>query len=198
MRFSRWVVLAGSLVTVVVMRANFVFSQNPASAPAGTPIRARLETEVTTSTSEIGDRLSAIVTKNIQIAGIVVVPKGSHLDGKVETVQAGTQQAEGHVRLVFREIELPDGRRQATWITKSFAASASRRNLRYAVFMSLGSVAGGLIGGRRARTAGILGGVLAGFVLAGSRTNIVHDLRLKSGQEIPLELGEDLVIPKNK
>jgi hypothetical protein len=155
--------------------------------PAGTPLEARLESTVQTAASSVGDRVTAVVTSG--------TPKGARLNGRVETIQPATQTNEGRVRLVFREIQLPDGRLIQTWITSSFDASPPKRNLRYGLLMGIGGVAGGLIGGNAARFAGILGGALVGFIIAENSGNSrLPDLTLRPGQILHLQLGEDLTI----
>jgi Bacterial conjugation TrbI-like protein len=167
-----------------------------AVVPAGTGLDAKLESSVKTGSSEVGDDVAAVVADPVLAAGRVAVPRGARLRGRVETVQAATPAAEGRVRLVFREIELPDGRHLSTWITNSFGASPPKRTLRYMLYMGAGGLAGGLIGGKTARLAGILGGTLAGFVIAGSgQDSNLPNLTLHSGQKIHLQLNEELRIP---
>ena len=61
--------------------------------------------------------------------------------------------------------------------------------------MGSGAAAGGLIGGKAARVAGIIGGTLIGFLIAGnSRNSKLPDLTLRPGQVIQLQLGEELKI----
>lgn len=164
----------------------FILAQT-SPLPAGTPLNARLESQVQTASSAVGDRVSAVVTSR--------VAKGAHLNGRVETIEPATRDRVGHVRLVFREIQFPGGRLTPTWITNSFDASPPNRNRRYAVLMGVGAAAGGLIGGKTARFAGILGGALIGFIVGGtSDGSKLPDLVLKPGQTLHLQLGEDLVI----
>jgi hypothetical protein len=176
-----------------------LLASDPQSVPtvrAGTRVEARLQSSVRTARSGVGDEVVAVVTRPIRTPNTVIVPTGSHLNGRVETIQAATPANEGHVRLVFREIELPDGRRVSTWITNSFGAPPPKRALRYVFWMSGGGAAGGLIGGTAARVAGILGGMLAGFVIAGRDDDSnLPDLTLRSGRTIHLQLNEDLAIP---
>jgi len=172
----------------------FLASQSAQSAfiPAGTRVDARLESAVQTATSNAGDAIVAVVAEPLRAAGRVIVPQGSRLNGRVETIQPASRNNEGRVRLAFREIEFPDGRRTSTWITNSYTASPPRRNLRYALYMGIGATAGALIGGKTARTSGIIGGVLGGFVIAGASGNgNLPDLVLKRGQVIELRFGED-------
>ena len=188
-----------TLTVRLLVAGGIALSSGPALAqtrvpavPAGTSIQARLETTVKTATADIGDEVVAELTQAVLATDKVVVPRGSRLHGRVETVQAGTRSNEGRIRLVFREIQLPDGRRIPAWITKSFAA-ARLSNIRYFIYMGAGAAAGGLIGGKTGRSAGIIGGTLTGFIIAGNRgAPGVRDLTLKTGQHIRLELGEDL------
>jgi len=173
----------------------FLSSQSVQAAviPAGTRVNVRLESSVQTATSNVGDAIVAIVVEPIRAAGQIIVPQGSRLNGRVETIQPATSSNEGRVRLVFREIQLSDGRVVSTWITNSFSASPPKRKLRYVLCLGIGASAGALIGGKAARTAGIIGGTLVGFIIAGNYGSAkLPDLTLRRGQVIHLQLGEDL------
>jgi hypothetical protein len=163
-----------------------IFLQLPQSFPAGALITARLEGTVDTASSKQGDEVVAAVVTGL--------PEGSRLRGRVETIQAAGRDAEGRVRLVFREVELPNGQRSQTWITNSFVAGSPKRNLRYIVYTAAGATAGAIAGGKRARVAGLLGGAIVGFVIAGRPDPGPKNLTLKAGQEIRLELTQDLVL----
>jgi hypothetical protein len=173
----------------------FLMAQ-PALAPAGTRLDAKLASTVKTRTSKAGDSVVAILAGPIRTGKDVVVPQGSRLNGRIETVAPGEPGAEGRVRLAFREIEFPDGRRVSTWITSAFTAPPARGNLRSALFAAVGATAGGVIGGKGARVTGILGGAIVGYLLAGASGDPRRsDLTMKPGQILHLELGEDLAIP---
>jgi hypothetical protein len=161
--------------------------------PAGTQVDARLETLIQTATSDAGDEILAVVVEPIRADGKVMVPAGARLNGRVETIEPATETNEGRVRLAFREIEFPDGRRVSAWITNSFSASPPKRKLRYALYTGIGAVAGGLVGGKKARVSGILGGTIVGLVIAGNSGNgKSSDLKLKPGRVLRLRIGEDL------
>ena len=161
----------------------------------GSHVQARLESLVETGTSSRGDAIVAIVAEPVRAGSRIVVPEGSRLNGRVETIEPATNATEGRVRLVFREIEFSDGRKFSTWITSSFSASPPNRKLRYVLYTGLGGLAGGLIGGKAARTAGILGGVLGGFVIASNTADSkLPDLSLKPGKILRLEFREDLKV----
>ena len=174
----------------------FMLTFQPAQAaliPAGTQVDARLETLVQTATSDTGDAVFAVVVESIRADGKVIVPSGARLNGRVETIEPATETTEGRVRLAFREIQFPDGRKVSAWITNSFSASPPKQKLRYLLYPGIGAVAGGLIGGGKARVSGILGGIVVGVVIAGnSGDGKLADLKLKPGRVLRLRIGEDL------
>ncbi|HYR87070.1 MAG TPA: TrbI/VirB10 family protein [Terriglobia bacterium] len=179
-------------IGIYLTMSGLLFAQ-PGSVPAGTMVQAKLETAVKTASSEVGDIVVAVLTKPVVAADKIMVPGGSRLHGRVETIQHATRTNEGRVRLVFREIQLPDGKRVSTWITNAFVASAPKRAARYVAYMGLGAAAGAVIGGKNGRVAGVIGGTLTGFVIAGNTGGpMLRDLTLKEGQQIRLQLGEDL------
>jgi len=163
-----------------------MFLQLPQSIPAGAVIIAKLETTVNTVSSQQGDEIFAAVVKGL--------PEGTRLRGRIETIQAARRDAEGRVRLVFREIELPNGDQVQTWITNSFSAGTPKRALRYILYTATGATAGAVVGGKRARITGFLGGTIVGFVIAGRPDSGPKNLTLKAGQEIRLELTERMVL----
>src|ERR1051326_2851350 len=137
------------------------------TVPAGTHVDAKLQSEVSTGTSKPGEAVVAVVTSPLRESRAVGVPRGSRLNGRVETIQPATHAEEGRVRLVFRDIQFPDGHHVSTWITNSFEAPMPKRKLRYVLFMPLGAAGTGAAGGHSARAAGAIGGALLGYVLAG-------------------------------
>jgi hypothetical protein len=172
--------------SAAVLAVMFLQLPQSVSVPAGAVITAKLESTVTTASSRQGDEITAAVVRGL--------PGGSRLHGRVETIQSATPDAEGRVRLVFREIEFRDGQRVQTWITNSFTAGTPKRGLRYVVYTAAGATAGALAGGKRARVTGLLGGTILGLVIAARPDPGPKNLTLKAGREIRLELTEDLVL----
>jgi hypothetical protein len=169
-----------------------LFAQD-AAVPAGTRVQAKLQSSVQTSKSKMGDPVAAILTAPIRVKNQTIVPGGSRLNGRIETVDAATRKTTGRVRLVFREIELADGRRIPTWITNSFGASAPNRARRHVLYTLAGATAGAFVGGKTARVSGILGGAIVGLVIAtNTGDGNLPDLTLRAGQVVDLQLGQDL------
>jgi hypothetical protein len=176
-----------------------LLAADPAPAPrvpAGTHLQAKLQSEVNTGRSKSGQSVVAVLTSPLRESKTVVVPQGSRLNGRVETIQPATHTEEGRVRLVFRDLQFPDGRHVSTWITDSYQARAPKRILRYVVYMTGAGAGTAAAVGHNGRTAGALGGVLLGFVLAGLRDDSNRsDLELRPGKTLHLEFGEDLILP---
>src|SRR5262249_25106600 len=128
--------------------------------PAGTRVDARLQSPVDTRPSLVGNEVLAVLTRPLATGGIPVAGSGSRLHGRIETISGATQSSAGRVRIVFRELELPDGRRTTVWITESYAASGPNRTVRSLLYSATGGVAGTFIGGRHMRATGAIGGGL--------------------------------------
>jgi hypothetical protein len=182
------------MVISALLALVLLIQSEPPSVPAGTRIQARLETRVRTKTSNAGDAVVAYIAEPIRAADKVVVPRGSRLHGRVELVRAGTPEMEGWVRLVFREIQLPDGRLIPAWMTNSFHATPHNHVMRHIVYTGIGAVSAGLIVEGTSRTAAILGGILGGFLLSTNTGKGARDVNLKEGQSIWLQLGQELTL----
>jgi hypothetical protein len=169
-----------------------LFPQSP-KVPSGTRVEATLRSSISTVASKTGDEVVALLTKPISAGNVQVVPQGSRLVGRVETISAASESGAGRVRIVFREIEFLDGHRTQTWITDSFMASPPKRILRYFLYTGVGGAAGALVGGSRLRVGASLGGALMGFILAMNAGDAkLPDLTMRPGRILHLRLGEDL------
>lgn len=82
--------------------------------PAGTEMRATLDTPLSSKTSKPGDRFTATISQPVQGANGVVVPTGARVEGEVsESEQGKTMPAlrgKGTLNLRFRDIVLPSGK----------------------------------------------------------------------------------------
>lgn len=171
----------------------FVALLLPQSPPlrAGTRVEAKLQSPLSTNTARVGDEVFAVLVKPIA----TTVPRGSRLHGRVETIAAATLSDPGRIRIVFRQIEFPDGTRIPTWITESFTAPRPRRTVKYFLYTLIGGGAGALIGGHAMRAGAAIGGAIIGFVLAAdSGDGKLPELTLRPGSILHLQLGEDLVL----
>ena len=89
-------------------------SSGPRYLPAGTDIRAALDTPLSSKTAKVGDRFTATIEAPVKdSSGNIVIPVGSKLNGQVsEPVNEkleGAIKDMGHIDLRFTDIQLSDG-----------------------------------------------------------------------------------------
>ena len=78
--------------------------------PAGTTLRVRLTTNLSSRTTETGDRFTAEVTEPIFNKGEEVVPGGSMVEGRVSFVRPpGRAKGVAEMRLTPEKIAVPSG-----------------------------------------------------------------------------------------
>jgi hypothetical protein len=160
--------------------------------PAGATIHVQLKESLSSDTSHAGDAVEAVFSQALKSRGTIVIPAGSKYRGKVEHLQKQTGTDEAWMRLLFYEIEIPDGRRVTADASNVFRSSKPNRLVAHAVAIPVGAAGGAALGGRSARVAGLLGGALAGLLFAQNRTAAYGPLRLHVGQTLDLHLGSDV------
>lgn len=85
-----------------------------AQVPAGTELRAVLDTPLSTRISKPGDRFTATVSEPVRASdGRVVVPVGARIEGEVADTPQGriapALRGKGQLSLRFRDLVLPNG-----------------------------------------------------------------------------------------
>ena len=58
-----------------------------ASLPAGTTVKMKLETAISTRTNKSGDRFSGRVTEGVTVNGRTIIPVGASLEGRIASAQ---------------------------------------------------------------------------------------------------------------
>jgi hypothetical protein len=183
----------------------------PDSVPAGTRLRAKLDTSVSTKTSRVGDGVEAVLIEPVTLTGQDVLPRGTYLSGHVEAVQPGERKRKAFamLRVKFDKATLPDGR--------ILQAQASIQNLGMLMDVDsegsvtehreskgekavgdigitgtgagIGAAAGG---GKGAAIGAGAGGALAALGELGDALTKYEDFELKKGRKLWLRLDEDL------
>lgn len=81
--------------------------------PPGSFVHARLETGLSSATSQKGDEVDAVLAQPLFDGERMLLPQGTRLKGTVVQVQAARRLSRnGQLRMVFHEIVLPDGMAQ--------------------------------------------------------------------------------------
>ncbi len=179
---------------------------------SGQTLRVRMNETLNSKTTRIGDRFTTSVTEPVYSDnGVVVIPVGSTVVGRVDSVRAAKKGGDpGSIDVTFVEVKLPNGTRRAingtltdldTKDAKSNdegTASGDKMNHRKLIFIGGGAGGGALLGaaiggGKGALIGGILGG-LGG--LAGDRLTKGEDAEVKSGTEFGVYLNQSISLPK--
>jgi serine/threonine-protein kinase len=160
--------------------------------PTGTPFRLALQSPLSSETAVTGDTLAAETTGPVRIEGVVAIPPGSRLTGRVTHAASAAQAAgRGEMTLEFDAIALPDGTR-ASIRTRPLGirAPAARKkdNAIVAGLSEVGAAVGGLFGGRKGAAAGSVVGGAAGTAIV--TTSAGREVALAARAPLSVELLE--------
>ena len=178
----------------------------------GQRIRVRMNEEISSKTARVGDRFTTTVTEPVySTTGVVVVPVGSTVVGRVDAVQKAKRGGDpGAIDVSFVELKLPNGSKRAingslTDLDSDKAksdnegrASGDDRKNDKIIFIGGGAAGGAILGaaiggGKGAGLGAIIGG-LAG--LAGERYTKGEEAQVKSGTEFGIYLNQSISLPK--
>ncbi len=179
---------------------------------AGTMLRVRMNSSLSSKTAAIGQTFTATVTEPVYSSeGIVVIPTGSTVIGHVTALSAAAKGGKvGTIDVNFVSVNLPNGRKRTingslaeldTKTAKSDnegTASGDKTNHRKVKFIG-GAGVGGLViggavgGGKGALIGGIIGGV--GGYIAERQTKGAEAV-VKSGTEFGVYLNQATSLPR--
>lgn len=182
--------------------------------PTSTVVRVRMDTELNSKRSRVGDTFTTTVTEPVYSSnGVVVIPVGSRIRGRVNSVTpAGKEGKPGNIDVAFSQVQLPNGYRraingslsqlQAGDVSSDNEGTVSGKKMghRKAVFIGGGAAGGALIGGaigggKGALIGAILGGG-GGFL--GDRFTKGPEAEVKAGTEFGVWLNQGISMPRFK
>jgi len=177
----------------------------------GTVLRARMNSTISSKTAKVGDTFKVTVTEPVYSSGgVVVIPVGSTLTGKVNVVKAAAKEGKpGEIDASFVSVRLPNGRTRAingslteldgkTSSDNEGTASGKAMKNRKIIFIggggAGGAVLGGAIGGGKGALIGGIIGAGAGFL--GDRLTKGPEAEVKSGTEFGVYLNQPITLPR--
>ncbi|HUR96514.1 MAG TPA: hypothetical protein VMZ26_00470 [Pyrinomonadaceae bacterium] len=182
------------------------------TVPSGERVRVRMNNTLSSKTARVGDTFTANVTESVYSSnGVVVIPEGTRLTGRVDTVAAARKGGHpGTIDVSFNQLRLPNGltRRINGSLTdlntddaKSNAegtASGDRMKHRKIIFIGGGGAGGAVLGGAIGGGKGaLIGGLLgAGAGLLGERMTKGEDVEVRSGTEFGVILNQPISLPR--
>lgn len=178
---------------------------------AGEKFRARINQELNSKTSRVGDTFTVTVVDNMYAqGGELLIPDGSIINGKVTEVRAAKRGGDpGIIDVVFTSVKLPNQKTYAingTLTDLSADAksddegqvSGDKMKNRKIIFIGGGAAGGAIIGAIAGGGKGsIIGGIIgAGGGLLGERLTKGEEAKVKSGTEFGIYLNKTIYLPK--
>ena len=179
---------------------------------AGKRIRVRMNEDLTSKTARVGDRFTVTVREPVySTTGAVVIPEGSEIVGKVDSVtKAANKGKPGALDVSFVQVVLPNGTKRVisgslTELNADDAKSDNegtargdtmkhRKVIWYGGGAAGGAILGAAIGcGKGALIGGLLG---AGGGFLGERYTKGDEAKVESGTEFSVYLNRAVSLPK--
>jgi hypothetical protein len=195
--------------SAMLLLATAVAAQQSASLPAGTGLRLKLQTPLSTQKSKVGDVFAGQVTEAVKVRGQTMVPVGAYVSGRVTQLSesrriAGTPR----ITLLPDRIVMPDGneflitatvvdtaKSSGTSVDDEGKIHGSSRTGRDNAELVAGAGAGAVIGTLAAGAKGMfLGGGLGFGAVAAHWLTKRHSAELPAGTEIVLELNRPMTM----
>ena len=178
----------------------------------GQRIRVRMQNRISSKESQPGDRFTTKVTEPVYShTGIIVVPAGSTIIGKIDSVKRARKDGKpGEIDVSFIQIKLPNGTTRkingslasldskGTKSDNEGTVSAGKMKHRKIIFIGGGGVGGAVLGGIIGGGKGaLIGGIIgAGAGLLGGKLKKGKEVKVKSGTEFGVVLNQPLYLPK--
>ncbi len=108
MRTTMKVLISGLLVAVVFPALAFA-ADGSGTLPAGTVLKIRLTTTLTSKTNKTGDKFTGVVDKPVITNGKTIVPEGSQVEGHVAFIKPPKRiKGRAEMRIVLDDVTTPD------------------------------------------------------------------------------------------
>ena len=173
--------------------------------PKGTVIPVELLNRLSTKNIKEGDNVYARTVFPITLDNTVVIPVGTHVQGKIQAVEKpGRVKGKASLTLAFHTMIFPDGLTLPIYGSLGGADEGTREGEatikgdstkgKDAGDIAKAGAAGGILGGvvRGKKGAAIGGGISAGVALASVLLSRGEDLTLPKGTEIEIVLDDSL------
>lgn len=200
-----------------VIRRTTVRKTTPVAArtyvvSSGQRMRVRINDTLSSKTARVGNTFTANVTDPVYSNnGVLVIPTGSTVTGRVTSVQPARGQGKpGSIDVTFFSLRTPNGARRAIngTLTELYTddaksdsegtASGDKMKNRKLIFIggggAGGAVLGAAVGGGKGALIGGLLGAGAGFL--GDRLTKGEEAEVRAGTEFGVYLNQSISLPK--
>jgi serine/threonine-protein kinase len=166
------------------------------AVPAGSAVRVRLETPLSSETAQAGHEFTASTRAAFVVDGFAAIPEGSRVRGHVaQAAASGKVSGRAELTLEFDRIITPGGKQiaiEAEPVRRRARSGAKNDAARVAGGAGVGAVVGGLLGGKEGAAIGaaVGGSAGAGAVLATKGEEVI----LPEGAALELRLRQPLKV----
>ncbi len=163
--------------------------------PAGSLLRARLETTVGSNISRVESPVRAILTEPVMVDGSQAVGSGAPLAGSViEVRRSGRVQGRATVALRFDSITVDDERfdLRTEPISRTARGTKKKDATKIGIGTAAGAVIGGIIGGGKGAAIGAGTGAGAGTAVVMSTRGT--EVQIPRGTTLTIKLTEPLMV----
>jgi hypothetical protein len=168
--------------------------------PAGTVLHLSLDAPLSSETAVTGDAFAAQTSRPVRIEGVEAVPEGSGVSGRVTHAASAEQaQGRGEMTLALESVALADGGSldvRSKPLGLRAPPARKKDNSLVESLSELGAAVGGLIGGRRGASAGMVVGGSAGAMVV--TTSKGREVALGRGAPLSVELLEPVTVARPK
>jgi hypothetical protein len=164
----------------------------------GTQIRVRMDNEINSEASSVGDTFTTTVSTPVINRGVEVLPVGTIIEGRIISVKnASLGKKNGSFEVKFETLYLPNGiKRQidAGLLSLEKAHSSPKAS---ALTIAGASGLGAILGSFVEKTKGALIGAGVGLGIGASVVLLQKgkETRIKAGEEIGVLLKQDVTLP---
>lgn len=166
--------------------------------PAGTTITVRMDNEINTKSASVDDTFTVTVADPVEIDGLVVLPAGTVIEGRITEAKAASfGRKDGVLEVRFETLYIDSGRSRAIDGIPERDQPHSDRNASD-LFTAIGSAAaGGVLG---AAAAGGKGAVIGAGLGTGGGLGAVllrkgSELRIRENEEFRVRLLKPVSLP---
>ncbi len=166
--------------------------------PAGTVIRVKMDNEINSESSNPGDTFTVTVADPVEIDGLVVLPIGTMIEGRVHTVKrAALGRRDGKLAVIFQTLFLDAGLKRD--IEGDIELAAPKRNGSPTSILTVigGGVAGAVVGAiTQANNGALFGAGIGGGAALGALLLKKGSMqRIPAGSEFGIRLRKPVRLP---
>lgn len=166
------------------------------TVPSGTVLAVRMETELGSNTSQVGDPVTAVLTTTETVDGVDVLPAGSVLHGVVDAAEAaGNVRGRASLGVRFTSITIAGTETSyplSANVQHTSAGTKSDDAKKIAIPAAGGAIIGAIIGGKKGAVIGTVIGGGAGAVVVLSTSG--PEVRYARGAALSLTLADAIEV----